>query len=602
MYTLAPLRHSVAVDFDGSSYARNVTLSENVDIFWTIDTTAETIQVAVHAKAATGWASVGISEMGGMEGADIVFYETATENVTDAHSLVAGRPLVDECTQDWTLLSAEAGNGSLVFEAERSLDTGDTQDRAFTDDTQDDSQPTRLIAAWGDSDSIEYHGTVNVAKGEIIMFGGAENANMEPDVISDPEVSFFDVTANNFVIPTERTWYETTCFTAADLPDLDEFHAIGFQGLIQDDTSEYVHHLVLTAWTTSPDCGLSCDEWYSQYSSGDDVGTEYYSYVEENNITIPDFCRYDTVDVFPWGPGVADLYLPDDTGFLFGNASGGYTSLSLETHYNNPNGDEGVEDSSGVRVYYTEELRPIDMGVMKLGDPFVFLYGQPLPDGKAGISFTCPSSCTEDNFEAEEVTVFGHFLHMHETGQRLITRQYRNDSSGNEALIHSAEVEYYSFLQAAAFMVSTNDSITIQKGDRFETECYYDTALSSVGSDNVTFGLGSEQEMCIDYVFYYPNQGLPDTGACGFGACGGFIDDFSELEAGHGFNRTFGVVDTCTTNEDGGDPEGAEDVDGADDAENDASSVSAARTSRPGLAEFGLSTTAILVVGGIALV
>lgn len=36
-----------------------------------------------------------------------------------------------------------------------------------------------------------------------------------------------------------------------------------------------------------------------------------------------------------------------------------------------------------------------------------------------------------------------------------------------------------------------------QKGDRFETECFYDTALSSVGSENVVFGLGSENEMYV---------------------------------------------------------------------------------------------------------
>ena len=36
-----------------------------------------------------------------------------------------------------------------------------------------------------------------------------------------------------------------------------------------------------------------------------------------------------------------------------------------------------------------------------------------------------------------------------------------------------------------------------QKGDRFETDCYYNTDLSSVGSDNVTFGLGSENEMYV---------------------------------------------------------------------------------------------------------
>lgn len=45
--------------------------------------------------------------------------------------------MTDECSQDWTLLSAEARADGLVFEVERSLDTGDAQDRIFTDDTAD---------------------------------------------------------------------------------------------------------------------------------------------------------------------------------------------------------------------------------------------------------------------------------------------------------------------------------------------------------------------------------------------------------------------------------------------------------------------------------
>ncbi|CAN0444040.1 unnamed protein product, partial [Hapterophycus canaliculatus] len=155
--------------------------------------------------------------------------------------------------------------------------------------------------------------------------------------------------------------------------------------------------------------------------------------------------------IFAWAPGAANVELPTDVGFLFGNVSGGLKSLSLETHYNNPNGDEGMVDSSGVRVYYTEELRPINMGVMKLGDPNLALSGTSLPDGKVITSFSCPSSCTEENFEIEEVSVFYHFLHMHENGQRMRTRQYRNDSSGKEVLLHTADVEYYSYLQAGGF-------------------------------------------------------------------------------------------------------------------------------------------------------
>ena len=76
-----------AIDFDGSSYARNVSLDTDLDVYWTIDEEAETIRVAVHAKGAIGWAGVGASEMGGMEGADIVFYEAAVRHCF-AHTAV----------------------------------------------------------------------------------------------------------------------------------------------------------------------------------------------------------------------------------------------------------------------------------------------------------------------------------------------------------------------------------------------------------------------------------------------------------------------------------------------------------------------------------
>lgn len=60
-----------------------------------------------------------------------------TGNVTDAHAIEPGHPVTDECTQDWTLVSAEVDADSLVFVAERALNTGDTQDRVFVDDSAD---------------------------------------------------------------------------------------------------------------------------------------------------------------------------------------------------------------------------------------------------------------------------------------------------------------------------------------------------------------------------------------------------------------------------------------------------------------------------------
>eukprot|EP00752_Nemacystus_decipiens_P015392 g13725.t1 len=509
-----------AIGFDGSSYTRNASLDTDLDIFWTIDDETETIRIAVHAKDATGWAGVGTSEMGGMEGADIVFYEAETGEITDAHSIVAGVPATDECTQDWILLSAAVSDGSLVFEAERALDTGDAQDRGFVDDTKDGVAPTRLLAAWGDSDTISYHGA-HFGKAEVVMFGGQESSNMDPlvDLKSDPSVSTFDVTA---------------------------FHIVGFEGVVQSDTSDYVHHLVLRGWYGVPDCGAACMEWQNAVAAAAEAKSTDVP-------AMPPMCdQMDFADMYAWAPKIDGVALPEEAGFRFGNDTGGFASVEVGTHYNNPSGDEGLVDNSGVRVFYTEELRPHDMGTMLLGyvsDPTGILVQEPIADGKTSFSFGCPGSCTEEHFEIEEVTIFSHFLHMHESGRRLTTRQYRNDSNGNEAFIHSAEVEYYSFSQAGGYVVYP-EGATIRKGDRFETECFYDT----VGSENVMFGFGSENEMYNDFVAYYPNQKIPMSGACGHVTCGGTLLEHIELSADSDFNRTFGTAAaTCATDDEASD-------------------------------------------------
>ncbi|CAM9815198.1 unnamed protein product, partial [Ectocarpus fasciculatus] len=476
-----------------------------------------------------------------------------TGDVTDAHAIVAGTPVTDECTQDWTLVSAEAGTDGLVLEAERALDTGDPQDHVFVDDSADDVLPTRLLAAWGDSETIGYH-AANFAKAEVILYGGVENSNTDPiiELTSDPDVTFFDVTAKNFTIPTIRTHYENSCINRSELP-AEEFHAIGFEGLIQESTSKYVHHLTLTAYTGTHNCGQDCLDWVlanlpEDYYSDDPSSSSPSAYTDPytfNNLTIPDFCYQQFANIFAWAPGAADVQLPDFVGFRFGNDS--YTSIRVETHYNNPDGDAGEIDSSGVRVYFTEDMREMDMGVLTLGDPNIDLIGTQLPEGKSSVEFDCPAACTETYFDAESVTIYSHFLHMHENGQRMETRQYRTDSDGNEQLIDATEVEYFSFLQAGGLVTAHNGSDIIQKGDRFETICYYDTSLSSVDSANVTFGEGSEQEMCMDFLYYYPAQVIPEGGYCGgLGTCGGSFLGITALEDDTDFNRTFGIVDSCT--------------------------------------------------------
>lgn len=67
---------------------------------------------------------------------------------------------------------------------------------ARTYETTTGALATRILTAWGDEESVSYHGA-NFAKGQVTMFGGVENANVDPilEITSDPGVGFFDVRA-----------------------------------------------------------------------------------------------------------------------------------------------------------------------------------------------------------------------------------------------------------------------------------------------------------------------------------------------------------------------------------------------------------------------
>ena len=82
----------------------------------------------------------------------------------------------------------------------------------------------------------------------------------------------------------------------------------------------------------------------------------------------------------PCSPGETAWPLPDNVGIPLGPGSG-FQSFYLNTHYDNPEGLEGVQDSSGVRVYYSKKPREHAAAVLMLGDPFITLYGQPLGAG-----------------------------------------------------------------------------------------------------------------------------------------------------------------------------------------------------------------------------
>ena len=152
-------------------------------------------------------------------------------------------------------------------------------------------------------------------------------------------------------------------------------------------------------------------------------------------------------------------------------------------------------DSSGIRFYYTKELREHQTGLLRLGDPLVALAGQPVGDGLSQHTFDCSGSCSKIMFNDEEVTVLREYLHMHYAGSTMQNHLIRDGE-----IIHTGSVDYFRFNQQGNQVVQQSP-YKVKRGDAFRTVCNYDNR-----GKNANYGFSSQEEMCITFIMYYPKQ------------------------------------------------------------------------------------------------
>lgn len=246
--------------YGSSVYLPSVDLVNGAAIHWTVD--SDWLHVAVAARA-TGWIGIGISEAGGMIGSDMALYTAASrpKDIVDAYVTENRFPVEDECQQDWifeeptseTSATTAFELGLLTFEARRKLDTGDAQDKPILRDDDPTFPAHRIIAAWGDSPEVNYHGS-NVARGSVRFFGSIdEDAAFQENMDTNAEGSFV-VLANNYTIAEdEETQYIDFCATRADLIEqgvpnsTDTLSVVGFRPILSPESAPYVHHFVVSA-------------------------------------------------------------------------------------------------------------------------------------------------------------------------------------------------------------------------------------------------------------------------------------------------------------------------------------------------------------------
>lgn len=240
--------------------------SIGVAVHWHI--IKERIYLAVAARA-TGWVGFGLAEAGGMQGADVVYYVASTNQLVDAYVLdvYQNGPLVDTC-QNWKLRDAQSIGGFVIFEAYRDLNTGDPQDRSIINDGNAGNVPAhRIIAAWGDSQQISYHGPTNRVQSAVRFYGQPNDLAVFRQTMQAQAEGSFVIKAIDYKIKQQDTEYKHFCFSRQALIDLGApnkaIQVIGWEPIVSASSAPYVHHFVVygtqNASVGLPNTGFACD-------------------------------------------------------------------------------------------------------------------------------------------------------------------------------------------------------------------------------------------------------------------------------------------------------------------------------------------------------
>ncbi|ODM95760.1 hypothetical protein Ocin01_10922 [Orchesella cincta] len=222
-------------------------------------------------------------------------------------------------------------------------------------------------------------------------------------------------------------------------------HMIGWKPMIQRENLNNVHHIIAFECRIPKEKVALFDEYVSSHPGATCYTPNMPSPWGENCVGF----------LLSWVVGSEGEMLPPHVGALLGQEHGGATYFLVEMHYENPEGLTKT-DSSGIRIFYTDQLRKEDGGVMLIGyrhTPFLLI---PPTQDNFVISSVCGSECTsKDN--------------------------------------------YYDFNYQQSRTLK--EELVVLAGDELLVECEYKTKNTE---RYVIGGLATYQEMCQVVFFYYP--------------------------------------------------------------------------------------------------
>lgn len=437
------------------------------------------------------WLGFGFAEQnsGHMKGSDIVTatIENGVVKVDDRYADFApsgyteqggeqfsGLTAAIDTYQDWTVVSGIIRNGRMEIYLTRPLDTNDKQDRPILAGSR------RVIWSYGGGYTVGYHGA-NRGATMITFIAGGTQRNF-PSYDGSWKRRF-----SNYTVPKQTTTYACQSF---EFPTTgSDKHIVAIRGIFKPGNEAYPHHAILHVCQQNE---------YWQNHSIPDTCSKHFNGNSQGSSPLGEATSQCSSLMWSWAVGLGDFILPQEAGFRVGSGNAKISHVILEIHYDNPH-QHTVVDSTGFEAFYVNTPRANDAAGMTLGDPLVQMSSLPINQDLIHRQATCPSACTQDLNQT--ITVFSGLLHMHHFGRKMYTDLY--NSTGHYAKTTN-RIDYWdnSFQQ----MRDDDDfKFQIKPGDSLQTHCYYNTKGRATGSA-IPFGPATGDEMCMDFLFYYPAQ------------------------------------------------------------------------------------------------
>ncbi|XP_054271287.1 dopamine beta-hydroxylase [Macrosteles quadrilineatus] len=440
-------------------------------LYWTLDYDAGTVSLEVHSHVpATSWIALGFSDYGEITDADLCVLWVdwhgklhLEDTWTDKHGII-----YRDQQQDCGEAGYSKSRNITKFVFNRKFDTCDGHDYIIEEGT------THIVWAAGAGPLFRVEG-LNLASAKHGFQRTQLLKNLAGEVPLPRDTWAVTVTENNNRVPSTDTTYWCRVVKLSDKLR-NKHHVVKFESVITAGNEHLVHHMELfhceaKADVEMPDYRGPCD--------GSDRPPE------------TQVCKK---VIAAWAMGATPFYYPEEAGYPIGGPDFNLYAV-LEIHYNNPQLHAGMVDSSGLRVYVSPTLRAHDAGVIELGLEYIDKMAIPPGQPHFPLSGYCISECTGINLPPEGIIVFGSQLHTHLTGIRVFTRHVRD---GRELPNLNRDNHYSTHFQEIRRL---KRPVHVIPGDALITTCIYNTT----GRSNITVGgFAISDEMCVNYVYYYP--------------------------------------------------------------------------------------------------